>query len=417
MAIFHLSPEIVLSEEDKSGNIFIAGINGVGVSEYLLSLIRQDIDEQNPVILFDKHGNLCDEIISSLPGEYLENTAYVDLGNTQYPVGINIFENNDEYGKQEVSDMFINLMYSLYDPGRTGIIGPRFEHAVRNAVLTVTWDENVSFIELLRCLTDSSYVKKILSGVKDPIVLNYWNQQVTQTSDVHKSEVIDYIISKLGIFITDRMLRNMLGQTKSSVEFKTLLSDKKIILFNFNPLKENKAAHTIISTFLMYKLSKEMKSSPDKPKKLNFYLDDAVSWSPGYIGELLTENKRYGVNVILSAPVISDVNPFLKRAFLHAGNLVSFRLHTDDANILAPEFHTSHITAEKICLLDKYSAYMKTLTDGNVKITGSPVRLNIPTSPAIDPEKVGEFKTNSAKKYGMDVNTVEAEIQNRMCVK
>lgn len=400
-----------LSGSDRFRNILITGIPGVGVSKFLLNLVNQDINIGNPVILFDQYGDLCNEIISGSSAETLQKTAYIDVGNTEYPVGMNIFENNDEYGKQEVSNLFINLMYDLYDPNRTGVIGPRLEHAVKNAILTISYDENVSFIELLRCLTDASYVKNLLPKVKDPVVLNYWNHQIAQTSDFHKSEVLDYIISKLSIFVTDKMMRNILGQTKSTVDFKTLLSENKVVLFNFGALRKYKDANKVITTFLMFKLSKELKLNS---QAINIYIDEAVSWPAVYVNELLNESKRYGITLTLTSNKIIEASPSLKSALTKTGTLISFRLYSDDAKLIASEFHNQNITVDKLCLLKKYFAYVKTLEDGNVLIKEEPMSFELNASGELDKNIINEFKTNSIKKYGMVVKSVEDNIQSRM---
>jgi hypothetical protein len=302
-------------------------------------------------------------------------------------------------------------MYDLYDPNRTGIIGPRFEHAVRNAILTISYDENVSFIELLRCLTDASYVKNLLPKVKDPVVLNYWNNQIAQTSDFHKSEVLDYIISKLSIFVTDKMMRNILGQTKSTVNFKTLLSDNRVVLFNFGALRKYKDANKVITTLLMFKLLKELKLNS---QALNVYIDEAVSWPAVYVNELLTENRSYGITVTLTSNKICEASPLLKSALTKTGTLISFRLYSDDAILIAPEFHNQNITIDKLCQLKKYFAYVKTLEDGNVLIKEEPISFELNTPGELNQNKIKEFKNNSQKKYGWDEKSVEEDIQNRM---
>ena len=375
-----------------------------------MNLVNQDIKVSKPVILFDQYGDLCNEIISASSDEILQKTAYIDVGNTEYPVGINIFENNDAYGKQEISNLFINLMYDLYDPNRTGVIGPRFEHAVKNAILTISYSENVSFIELLRCLTDAEYVKNLLHKVKDPVVLNYWNHQIAQTSDFHKSEVLDYIISKLSIFVTDKIMRNILGQTKSTVNFKTLLSDNKVVLFNFGALRKYKDAYKIITTFILFKLLREFQLNLRNSSTVNIYIDEATSWPSVYVNELLTESRKYGVNITLTSNRISEANPLLKSALFKVGTLISFRLYSDDAKLIAPEFHNQNITIDKLCLLKKYFAYVRTLEDGNVLIKEEPVSFEINKSNELDQNIKNEFKNNSIKKYGLDVKSVEEDI-------
>ena len=131
-------------------------------------------------------------------------------------MGLNMMEADNEDQRHFMAQSIISLMYKLYDPNRTGIIGPRFEHAIRNAMLTVMSVPGTSFIELVRCLTDESYVQEILPQVTDPVVRRYWTDQIAQTSDFHKSEILDYIVSKFGRFVTNKTMRNIIGQSKSA---------------------------------------------------------------------------------------------------------------------------------------------------------------------------------------------------------
>ena len=325
-----LSSEIILSDMDRTRNILITGSPGVGISKYLLDLINQDVIASRPIILFDQYGDLIEEILSTSTQEEQQKIAYIDLGNKDYPVGLNLFEEKEEGKREDISSFLINLMYDLYDPNRTGVIGPRFEHAVRNAVSTIMYDEQSSFIELLRCLTDTEYVKKILPKVQDPVIQNYWNKQVAQTSDFHKSEILDYIVSKLSIFVTDKMMRSILCQSKSSINFPSLISENRIILFNFGNLRKYNDANKVVTSILLYKLINELKShSVNTP--INLYIDEAVSWPATFITEMLTENRRYGVNLVLTSNKISEANIQLKRSLLRIGSVISFRLATSDA--------------------------------------------------------------------------------------
>src|SRR5690606_24489527 len=123
----------------------------------------------------------------------------------------------------------LGLMYKLFDPHQTGIIGPRFEHAVRNAMLTVMAEKGNTFIEVVRILTDPSFVQELLPKVTDPMVRRYWTDQIAQTSDFHKSETLDYIVSKFGRFVTNKMMRNMIGQSTSAFNFRQVMDEQKIL--------------------------------------------------------------------------------------------------------------------------------------------------------------------------------------------
>ncbi|OGG16028.1 hypothetical protein A3D78_01325 [Candidatus Gottesmanbacteria bacterium RIFCSPHIGHO2_02_FULL_39_14] len=409
-----LFPNFTISDLDRSRNILITGGPGVGMSKYLLDLIYQDITSERPIIIFDRYGDLIEEILSYSAKEIQQKIAYIDLGNKDYPVGLNLFEDKGEGTRENISNFLINLMYNLYDPNRTGVIGPRFEHAVRNAVSTIIYDEKSSFLELLRCLTDSEYVKKVLPKVSDPVVQNYWNKQVTQTSDFHKSEILDYIVSKLSIFVTDKMMRSILCQSKSSINFFSLVSDNKIILFNFGNLRQYSDANKVITSILLYKLMNELKKNRVNTP-INLFIDEAVSWPATFITEMLTENRRYGVNLVVTTNKISEANTPLKRTLLKTGSVISFRLSSSDAEIIAPEYHNNKITIDSLCLLKKYHAYIKSLQDGDVVIKDEPVDFK-KEHIALDSnkERNDEIKKQSQQKYGVNLKEVEEDIQNRM---
>jgi hypothetical protein len=206
-------------------------------------------------------------------------------------------------------------------------------------------------------------------------------------------------------------MRNILGQTKSTVNFKTLLSDNRVVLFNFGALRKYKDANKVITTLLMFKLLKELNVNS---QALNVYIDEAMSWPAVYVNELLTENRRYGVNITLTSNKISEANSLLKSALFKVGTLISFRLYSDDAKLITPEFHNQNITFDKLCLLKKYFAYIKTLENGDVLIKEEPISFELNTPGELNQNKIKEFKNNSKQKYGVEVKLVEENIQSRM---
>jgi len=141
-------------------------------------------------------------------------------------------EAKTEDEKYFVANSVINLMYKLFDPYKTGIVGPRFEHGVRNAMLTAMAEEGNTFIEVVRIMTDSNFVQELLPKVTDPMVRSYWVDQIAQTADFHKSEVMDYTVSKFGRFVTNRLMRNIIGQSKSAFSFRQVMDEGKILLID-----------------------------------------------------------------------------------------------------------------------------------------------------------------------------------------
>src|SRR3989338_307298 len=218
--------------DDRRRHAYIIGKTGVGKSVLLKDMILQDIKAGHGVAVIDPHGDLVEGILPLIPPERAEDVIYFDPSESERPMGLNMLEAYTEEQKHFVCTSIIGLMYKLYDPQKTGIIGPRFEHAIRNAMLTVMSDPGASFVEVVRVLTDSAFVQELLPRVTDPIVRRYWTDQIAQTSDFHKSEVLDYIVSKFGRFVTNKLMRNIIGQSQSAFDFRKVMDEGKILLIN-----------------------------------------------------------------------------------------------------------------------------------------------------------------------------------------
>lgn len=403
-----------MAEYGSLQNKCIAGLPDTGRTSYTIDLILQDIKRGVPVIVFDGYGDMSDKIISSLSSAELSSLAYIDVGNKDYPVGLNIFEFTTDDDKKEVCNFVIELMYDLYDPKRTGIIGPRFEHAVRNAIMTIASQEHASFIELVRCLTDSDFVSKLLVNVKDPMVYNYWTKQIAQTSDFHKSEVLDYIVSKFGRFVTDTQVRNIIGQTASTIQFEKLLSEYNSILFDFRKLNFDKEAFRILSSLVMEKLIYHLRNhSEGKNNFLSLYVDEISLWPPSPLTDMLQNGSRMAVQVTYSTQRISQIDEILRKELFCCPTLVSFRVSTDDAKMYAAEFHSA-LTVEDLCLLPQFYAYRKQIENG-VPLRAQLMNLTKSGKEMIEKkEQITSVKDQSGKQFGRPIKEIEAEIQQRM---
>src|SRR5258708_13333668 len=186
---------VFLANEDRLRHMYIIGKTGTGKSEFIKQIILQDINEGKGLCFMDPHGDAVEQILELIPPERAEDVIYFNPSDTERPIGLNLLEAKTEDQKHFATTSVINMMYKLFDPYKTGIVGPRFEHAVRNAMLTAMSEKETSFVEVMRILTDSKFVQELLPKVEDPIVRRYWTDQIAQTADFHKSEVLDYITS------------------------------------------------------------------------------------------------------------------------------------------------------------------------------------------------------------------------------
>jgi len=229
-----LSKAVFIQRDDRQRHMYIIGKTGTGKSELLKQMIMQDIIAGEGVAVIDPHGDLIEDVLRLIPPKRAEDVILFDPSDLERPMGFNMLEANTEQEKHFVANSIIGLMYKLFDPNKTGIIGPRFEHAVRNAMLTVMYEKGSTFVEVVRVLTDQAYVQELLPKVDDPIIRRYWTDQIAQTSDFHKSEVLDYIVSKFGRFVTNKMIRNIIGQSDSAFNFRKVMDEQKILLINLS---------------------------------------------------------------------------------------------------------------------------------------------------------------------------------------
>src|SRR3990167_3802862 len=206
---------IFISEEDRMRHQYIIGRTGTGKTELLKTMIIQDMKAGRGLCFLEPHGDGIEELLELVPPERAEDVIVFDPSDTERPIGFNLLTVKNDEEMMQVSSAIINLMYKLYDPHKTGMVGPRFEHSIRNAMLTVAVQPGASFVEVVRALTDDKYVQELLPKVTDPIVRRYWTDQIAKTDQFHKSETLDYIVSKFGKFITNKMIRNIIVDSKS----------------------------------------------------------------------------------------------------------------------------------------------------------------------------------------------------------
>ncbi|HEY0068831.1 MAG TPA: DUF87 domain-containing protein, partial [Chloroflexia bacterium] len=233
-ASMHQPARVMIKDDDRRRHMYIVGRTGTGKSTLLMQMAVADIVRGSGVCVVDPHGELIGDILLRIPPHRAEDVLLFDPSDTEHPIGLNMLETHSEQEIHLVVNEIIGLMYKLYDPNRTGIIGPRFEHAVRNAMLTVMSEPGNTLIEVVRILTQSRYLQSLLPKVTDPLVRSYWLDQIPQTADFHRSEVLDYIVSKFGRFVTNRLIRNIIGQSHSTFDFREIMDKKKILLVNLS---------------------------------------------------------------------------------------------------------------------------------------------------------------------------------------
>jgi hypothetical protein len=410
---------VYIREDDRRRHIYIIGKTGTGKTELEKQMIMQDINEGKGLCYIDPHGDAIEDLLKKIPPERAEDVIYFNPADSDRPMGLNLLEAKTEDQKHFAATAVINMMYKLFDPYKTGIVGPRFEHAVRNAMLTVMCDEGATFVEVMRALTDARYVQELLPKVDDPIVRRYWTDQIAQTADFHKSEVLDYIVSKFGRFVTNKMIRNIIGQSQSSFSFREVMDHGKILFINLSKGEIGEENSSFLGLILVPRILMAAMSRADvsEETRRDFYLyvDEFQNFATPDFAQILSEARKYRLNLTVANQFIGQVEEEVKNAvFGNVGTIISFRVGVTDASYLAHEY-TPTFGEDDLLNIERYHAYVKTIV-GNEPVPP----FSMDTTKDLIKEKEKEnskvaeiIKEMSRLKYGHDLRLVEAEIARR----
>ncbi len=410
---------VYMNEKDRQRHSYIVGKTGTGKTEFLKSLIRQDIDAGRGLCFMDPHGDAVEDILNHIPPERAEDVIYFRPSDVARPMGLNLLEAKTEDQKHFIASSIINLMYKLFDPHKTGIVGPRFEHAIRNAMLTVMSVPGTTFIEIMRVLTDAKYVQELLPMVQDPIVRRYWTDQIAQTADFHKSEVLDYIVSKFGRFVTNKMVRNIIGQSESSFNFREVMDTGKILLINLSKgeLGEENSSFLgliLVPRMLMAAMSRSDMAEEDR-RDFYFYVDEFQNFATPDFAQILSEARKYHLTLTVANQFIGQMEEEVKNAiFGNVGTVISYRVGVTDANYLAREF-TPTFAEDDLLNIERFHVYIKTLVNLEpVPPFSMDMTMDLDKIEIAKNRKVAEIvREMSRLKYGRDMRLVETEIVRR----
>ncbi len=414
-----IKKEVFIGKEDRMRHVYVIGKTGTGKSELLKDMILQDIRDGKGLCFMDPHGDAIEDIMKLIPPERAEDVIYFNPSDVERPMGFNLLEANTEDEKHFAATAVINMMYKLFDPYKTGIVGPRFEHAVRNAMLTAMAVPGSTFVEIMRILTDAKFVQELLPHVTDPIIRRYWTDQIAQTSDFHKSEVLDYITSKFGRFVTNKLIRNIIGQSQSSFNLREVMDSGKILLVNLakgslGEENSNFLGLILVPRILMAAMSR-VNTPMESRRDFYLYVDEFQNFATPDFAVILSEARKYRLGLCVANQFIGQVEEEVKNAvFGNVGTIVSFRVGVTDANYLAHEFAPT-FGEDDLLNVERYHAYCKTIVNNEpVSPFSMDLTKDITKQKAMESPRVAEIiKEMSRLKYGRDENLVEAEIVRR----
>lgn len=411
---------IRLALEDRQRHMYVVGQTGTGKSTFLENLALQDMLNGDGFAFVDPHGDTAERLLAMVPRERVEDVIYFCPADMDFPMGLNLFEFHTPEQKDFLIQEAINMLYKLYDPQHQGIIGPRYEHWFRNAALTLMSDPGGStFIDIPKVFTDTKYAKQKLQHVTDQTVLDFWNKEMASTSDYHKSEVLGWFVSKFGAFLSNEMMRNIIGQTKSSFNLREIMDNKKILLVNLSKGRTGELNSKLLGMIFVMKFQAAAMSRSDVPeeqrKDFALYVDEFQNFSTDSFATIMSEARKYHLNLIVANQFTTQLSDEIRDAvFGNMGTIVSFRVGQNDVDALT-KYYQPMFTADDLLRVPNFNTIIRTLVKG---VPTQPFSMaTIPALGKPNPQLSQALKQLSAAKYGRPKAQVEKEIFTRLATK
>ncbi len=410
--------EIRITDNDRRRHMYVIGQTGVGKSNYLQEMAKKDARAGKGFCFIDPHGDAIEDILTAIPKERAEDVIIFDPADVARPIGINMLEYDPAHPEQKtfVINEMIGIFDQLYDLKATG--GPMFEQYIRNAMLLIMEhpESGSTLMEIPKVLADEEFRRYKLSKCTNPIVRDFWMKEAEKAGgEASLANMVPYITSKLTTFISNDMMRPIIAQQKSTLNFRELMDDGKIVLVNLSKGKIGEINAKLLGMVIVGKILMAALSRVDIPeserKDFYLYLDEFQNVTTNSIAQILSEARKYKLVLILAHQFIAQLKEEISKAvFGNVGSLTVFRVGPEDAEFLEKQF-APVFTANDIVNVDNYQCFARLLM--NNELTKP---FNMKTYPPThgDQEVANALKELSRLRYGRDATIVNREIMTRM---
>lgn len=406
-------PVYVASLDDRRRHFYIIGQTGTGKSQFLREMIRQDIEAGRGVGVIDPHGDLIEDTLSNIPKNRIEDVVLFEPFEMDRPQGLNMLEWETPDQKDFAVQEMIAIFQKLFPPE---VIGPMFEHYMRNAMLALMADKNNpgTLVEIPRIFTDEAFMTERLEKVEDPVVRSFWLREWKQTTGQSRSDMLGYVVSKVGRFVENEMMRNIIGQSRSGFNLSDVMNEQKIFLANLSKGKTGEVNGALLGLTLVTKMQmaamRRAAMPQDQRKDFHLYVDEFQNFTTDSIATILSEARKYRLNLTLAHQYIAQLDEKIRNAaFGNVGSIACFRVSQEDADIMEKQFEPDFARYDLINLPNR-NLVIKMLINGAVVPA---FRMKTTDINIGDYSQVDSIRKLSHLKYGRDKRLVEKEIIER----
>jgi CxxC-x17-CxxC domain-containing protein len=353
-----------IKTDDRRRHMYLVGKTGMGKSVTLENLIFNDIHAGHGLAVVDPHGDLAEKILDFIPSNRINDVVYLNPSDMDYPVAFNILEKVDPHYRHLVASGLIGVFKKIWADSW----GPRLEYVLRNAILALLDYQDSTLLGVNRMFIDKEYRKKVIAKIQDPVVKAFWAEEFSKYNQQFMVEAIAPIQNKVGQFLSTSLIRNVVGQAKSTIDIRKIMDEGKILIMNLAKGRIGEDSSGLMGAMMITKVQLAAMSRVDIPeserKDFYLYVDEFQNFATESFANILSEARKYHLNLILAHQYIEQLNEVVKPAvFGNVGTMVVFRVGAADAEELVKEF-TPRFIEEDLVNLPKYNVYMKLMIDG-----------------------------------------------------
>jgi CxxC-x17-CxxC domain-containing protein len=398
-----------IKKDDRRRHMYFIGKTGMGKSTVLENMIVSDFRAGNGVAVVDPHGDLAEKVINYIPDNRIKDVVNIDPSDINYPIAFNVVEQVEPHLRHLVASGLVGVFKKLWADSW----GPRLEYILRNAVLAILDYPDSTLLGVVRMLSDKKYRKSVVANIQDPVVKSFWQKEFGSYADKFATEAVSPIQNKVGQFLSSSLMRNIVGQVNSSIDLRKIMDEGKIMIMNLSKGRIGEDNSALLGAMMITKIQLAAMSRVDIPeedrKDFYLYIDEFQNFSTESFANILSEARKYRLNLIMAHQYIEQLEDTVKAAvFGNVGTLVTFRAGATDAEELVKEF-TPTFVEEDIVNLPKYEMYLKLMIDG---ITSTPfsARGLKPLTKKDETNNIDKVIRNSREKYANAREVVEEKI-------
>jgi len=350
--------------DDRRRHTYVIGKTGMGKTTLLENMVIADILAGRGVGVVDPHGEFAEKILDFVPENRIDDVIYFNPADIDHPIPFNPLEKVDLEFRHLVASGMMGVFKKIWPD----VWSARMEYILNNALLALLEYPGSTLLSIMRILSDKSYRQKVVSNLQDPVVKSFWVNEFARYTQRLETEAVAAIQNKVGQFVANPLIRNIVGQTSSAIDMRKVMDEGKILIINLSKGRVGEDSSALLGAMMVTKLQLAAMSRTDiaaeKRKDFYLYVDEFQNFSTESFATILSEARKYKLDLILAHQYLEQLDEKVQSAvFGNVGTIVCFRIGAEDAEMFEKEF-SPEFMANDLVNLTKYNIYIKLMIDG-----------------------------------------------------